>query len=465
MPHITKRTNKKGQVSYYIRAHDGYDVRGDQRRHSMTWRPPEGMTPKKADKQVQIVALQFETSLKSNTISDGSIRFVDFSAKFMDEYAKRLLKLKTWSEYEKKLERINIAIGHIKLNNLRVGHLNSFYSTLETDGVRIGTKCKARVDLPALLELRNIQQTSLAESSGLSVNTIATALSGKNIAAKSADAIAAALELPRDELFAPVSTRQRLSPNSVRGYHRVISSILSKAVKWGYIPDNPALKADLPESGSDEAAYLDEEDAMGLLELLLDEPIKYRTPIIFHCISGLRRGELLGLCWDSVFFDKETIRISQTLNYVAGEGLYVDTPKSKKSARYLKLPSVAFSPLSEHKEWQDERRKLCGDYWKDNAQRVFTREDGAPIHPDSLTGWFTNFASSNGFPGVHLHTLRHTCASMMLADGIPAVVVSRRLGHAQVSTTNNIYAHVLTRSDEIASQASGKLADVVACVC
>ena len=181
MPHITKRTNKQGKVAYYIRAHDGYDANGSQRRPSMTWRPPEGMTPKKADKQVLIVALQFEESLKANIMQDASIRFSDFSKKFMEEHAKRRLKRKTWSEYEKKLTRINAAIGHIRLSNLRVGHLNSFYASLEKDGGREDTKCVARADLNEIFKRKRGTRKELATVYGLSVNTITSALSGKNI--------------------------------------------------------------------------------------------------------------------------------------------------------------------------------------------------------------------------------------------------------------------------------------------
>lgn len=98
----------------------------------------------------------------------------------------------------------------------------------------------------------------------------------------------------------------------------------------------------------------------------------------------------------------------------------------------------------------------------DKDRRVFTTNEGAPIHPDAFSKWFRDFANRNGFPGVHVHSLRHTYASLMIADGTPLVVVSRRLGHAQVSTTANIYAHVIASADEKAALVSEKFADVIA---
>lgn len=242
---------------------------------------------------------------------------------------------------------------------------------------------------------------------------------------------------------------------------RVVSSCLGKAVKWGYIPYNPAVNAQLPKMQQQEALYLDEADARRLLKLLQEEPIKYRAMITFDLLSGLRRGELLGLRWQDVDFETETITIVQTSNYAAGKGVYKDTPKNKTSARPLKLSRTAFLMLIEYKAWQDAQREACGDFWKDTDDRVFTRDDGAPVFPDALTQWFGDFVKRSGLPPVHVHSLRHTFASLMIADGTPLVVVSRRLGHAQVSTTANIYAHVIASADEKAAQIGDKFADVV----
>jgi len=211
-----------------------------------------------------------------------------------------------------------------------------------------------------------------------------------------------------------------------------------------------------------EAPHLDEQDTRRLLFLLHNEPIKYRAMITFDLLSGLRRGELLGLRWSDVDFANETITITQTLSYVSGKGLFTDTPKSHTSSRPLKLSRSAFLLLREYQDWQDAQRAACGGHWKDTDGRVFTGDDGAPVHPDALTKWFAAFTKRVGLPPVHIHSLRHTYASLMIADGTPLVVVSRRLGHAQVSTTANIYAHVIQSADEKAAQVTEKFADVIA---
>lgn len=461
MAQITKRTGKDGSISYLIRVSDGYGVDGRQRRQSMTWTPPEGMTQKKVEKELQRQALLFEEAVSAGTMQDGTIRFQTFAEKWMKEYAEKQLKIKTVSCYRLILDRIYPGIGHIRLRDLKTGHLNSLYANLQEEGMRRDTKCRARVNLAAMAKKDKLPRGKIAEAANLSEYTVRSAMAGKNINITSAEAIAKVFGCPRSALFSAETSFDTLDANTIRKYHRVISSILSKAVKWGYIPYNPAANAELPKVDTKEAACLDENDARRLLELLQDEPIKYRAAITFDLLSGLRRGELLGLRWSDVNFDSETVTIVQTSNYVSGKGVYIDTPKNKTSARPLKLSRSVFLVLREYQEWQEHQRHLCGDRWLDKDRRVFTTEEGAPIHPDALSKWFRDFANKHGFSGVHVHSLRHTYASLMIADGTPLVVVSRRLGHAQVSTTANIYAHVIASADEKAAQVSEKFSDVI----
>lgn len=253
-----------------------------------------------------------------------------------------------------------------------------------------------------------------------------------------------------------------LSQATLAAYHRTLSAVLGKAVKWGYINSNPAEKAEKPAQGSGEAAYLDEADARRLLELLQAVPIKWRAPVIFDLLSGLRRAEFLGLRWCDVDIDECLIHIRQTWNYLPGVGCYVETPKSAAGERPLKVTRTAILMLLEYKAWQDERRELMGDAWENPDDRVFTSDSGAPIFPDSITQWFTQFVRSSGFPdGITIHSLRHTYASLMIADGTPLIVVSRQLGHAKTSTTNNIYAHVIKSAEAKALEVFDRFDNVI----
>lgn len=256
-------------------------------------------------------------------------------------------------------------------------------------------------------------------------------------------------------------TGGKLSANTIHHYHRCISSILSKAVKWGYIPYSPASRAELPKLKKKETAHLDEADVYRLFELLQAEPMKYRAMIGFDVLTGLRRAELLGLRWCDVDFVSGSITVEQTSNYVSGMGIYTDTPKNSSSSRTLTLKPTPLMLLREYQKWQEQQKAAMGDAWQDKDERVFTNEFGAPVHPDSLTGWFADFVERNNLPKISLHGLRHTYAGLSISDGTPLFVVSKRMGHSQIGTTANIYGHMTKSADEKAAEVTEKFAGVV----
>lgn len=139
----------------------------------------------------------------------------------------------------------------------------------------------------------------------------------------------------------------------------------------------------------------------------------------------------------------------------------MDTPKTAKSARSIRISKAAIFLLSEYKEWQDRQRTMLGDAWEDIDGRVFTNDFGAPIFPTSITQWFSKFVKRCGLPKVSVHSLRHTCASLMISDGVPLVAVSKQLGHAQTSTTANIYTHVIQATEARAAHTFDRFDDVI----
>ena len=390
-------TIQKQGKGYKITVSQGYSYNGKRLRQYMTWVPEPGMSERQIKKELERQAVLFEEKVLTGATSNGNMRFADFAEKYMTEYAQLYLKPKTIATYTEHLQRINQALGHIRLCDLRTGHINSFYQNLQEKGIRNRTTALCKIDL-----------------------------------------------------------RERIGT-----HHRTLSSVLSRAVKWGYIQINPADAAEKPSLGGHEAAYLEEDDARRLLELLQAEPVKWRAPITFDLLSGLRRAELLGLRWQDVDLDGHTITIRQTSNYLPGKGVYVGTPKTTTSARPLPISTAAIMLLLEYRAWQDTRREQLGDAWEDQDGRVFTTDTGAPMFPDSLTQWFSGFIARSGMPKVTVHSLRHTYASLMIADGVPLVVVSRQLGHAQASTTANIYAHAIASAQAKAMQTFDRFNDIV----
>lgn len=245
------------------------------------------------------------------------------------------LKPKTFATYTENLSRINQAIGHIRLCDLRTDHINSFYQNLQESGIRSRTTAVCKIDLQAQIGTQRRALTAFSKRAGVSRATINQALADKPINKESADAIAQAVKMKTSKVFALTTHSDPLAPASVISYHRTLSSILGRAVKWGYIQINPADAAEKLSLGPQEAPYLEETDARRLLELLQAEPIRWRAIITFDLLSGLRRQEFLGLRWQDVDLDQHTITIKQTSNYLPGKGMYVSTTKTASSARCL----------------------------------------------------------------------------------------------------------------------------------
>jgi len=462
MATVIKRPKKDGSISYLIKASGGFGVNGERVRPTMTWKPEKGWSEKRIEKELQKQIVLFEESITHENPHDGTVKFQVFAEQFLKDYAESKLKNRTSHNYGVWLKRIYPAIGHIRLNNLRTGHLNALYKQLQEVYIQTGTKYTTKIDIMAMLEKRKISKTAFSAAAGISKDTFNRAIDGKHIAETSATAISNQLNIKILKIFDIHEPDKMLSVSSIHTVHRIISAVLSKAVKWGYITFNPAVNTELPKMNTKKAAYLDIEDARRLLNLLHDEPIKYRAMISLDLLTGLRRGELLGLRWCDIDYDNEVITVAQTSNYVTGRGIYIDTPKSETSIRHMKVAQTAFILLREYKAWQDEQQKKCGDYWKQADDRIFTGDDGSPIHPDTLTKWFKFFVRRHGFPDVTVHSLRHTYASIMIADGTPLVVVSNNLGHAQVSTTSDIYSHVIKSSAVKAAESiNTKFADVM----
>jgi len=457
-----KRVKKDGSVVFDIRANGDISVEGKRTRPTKTWTPNSSWSEMKTEKELQKQLVLFEDSVKSGILQDENIKFKDFSERFLTEYADKKLKAHTSHNYRNRLNQIYPAIGHIKLRDLRTGHLNSLYARLQKHCVNYEDRYTVKIDLLSVIANHNMNKTAFAKAAGIAKISLNTIINGDRVIEKTALAVCSALDMDISDVFNRHSSNTLVSASTVHTYHRIISAVLAKAVKWGFIAQNPAINAELPKITKHKAPYLDEEDARRLLTLLHSEPIKYRTMIALDLLSGLRRGELLGLRWRDIDFDSETITVSQTLNYVTGHGVYVDTPKTRTSERPIKLARSAFILLLQYKQGQDEQREKCGDYWKQTDDRIFTADDGGVIHPDTLSKWFKKFVKQNNFPDVHLHSLRHTYASLMIADGIPLVVVSNNLGHAQVSTTADIYSHVIkSAAAKAADSIDSKFSDIV----
>lgn len=248
----------------------------------------------------------------------------------------------------------------------------------------------------------------------------------------------------------------KLSVKTVLGLHRFISMVLEHAVKEGLIPFAASSRVELPKAEKKTPNYFQPEEIRKIMQAAEQEPIQWRTMLHLFIMTGCRRGEILGLKWPAVDFEKKQLHICNVVLYRRDIGIYEDTPKTEKSDRFIAIPDETMERLKEYRRWQLEERLRLGAYYE-NQDFVFSQDNGRPLHPDSVTSWCAKFSKKHGLPHINPHAFRHSAASALYYGGMDSVSISQRLGHAQVSTTADIYAHIIEEADR-------RSADVLASV-
>jgi len=455
MATITKRGN-----SFNIRVSAGYDLNGKQIRKNLTWTPLPGMTAKQIEKELNIQAVKFEEKVQTGIVINGSIKFSEFADKWVEDYARTQLAPKTVHRYEGLLTRINLAIGHIRLDKLQPVHLNDFYNNLSEIGIRKDIKYKIMKDKVSKLVKANGSKINIINKSSLSKSTVYSMLKGVPIDYKTMNILCESIKINSSNYFCPVNKRPTLSPLTIHHHHRLVCTILEAAVQWQIVSSNSAKKVKAPRARIKESKYLDEVQTKDLLKILDNENIQMRTMITMLVYTGLRRGELCGLKWKDINFKNQTLDVKRSLQYIPKQGIIVKEPKNETSFRSIKISGILVVLLEKYKAWQNKEKLKLGDLWQKEERiknpyidlnYIFTGWNGSLIYPDYLTKWFRNFIKRNNLPLVNIHSLRHTNATLMIAGGTDIRTVSKRLGHAQTSTTTNIYAHAIRSADESAA--------------
>lgn len=382
MANITKRNN-----SYLIRVSCGYDTNGKQIIKSKTWRPAPNMTERQIQKELNRIAIEFETNIEQGNLADTyRIKFSDFCPIYL-EIAANTLAPSTLNSYEKYIEhRLIPFFGHMKLKDIRPIHCQKFIQDLGKDTARIDGKNKPL--------------------SSSSIQRIFTVM--KSIMAK-------AYKLGYIDKNPTETTRL----------------------------DIPTIKQ--PETG-----IFDKEELSYMLDCLEDEPLQYKLLIHLAIVTGARRGELVALQWDCIDYDRKTITIKQSNYKVTGQAIKTKVPKTSGSIREITIPKYCISILKQHKAAQMTERLQLGSLWQD-GNWIFTQWNGKPMYPDTPSLWFRKFQERNNLPHRKFHALRHTSATMLLTDGTNIKTVAARLGHSKITTTNRYVHNITSADEAAAN--------------
>jgi integrase len=255
--------------------------------------------------------------------------------------------------------------------------------------------------------------------------------------------------------------------NTVRNVRAALRRALNQALRWQYVQRNVATLVDVPryrdtDAGEEHAQPefsiqpLDETQARALLKAVAGH--RWEALYRIALSLGLRRGEVLALRWKDIDFERATLRVTGVLQRMRGR-LERGTTKTASSARGIDLPPVLLAQLKRRREIQEQERAEAGEAWEDN-DLVFTTKTGTPIEPRNLIRHFKQVLKQAGLPEtIRFHDLRHSCATLLIAQGVHPRVVMEILRHSQISTTMNTYAHVLPRLQRDATTKIEELID------
>ena len=249
---------------------------------------------------------------------------------------------------------------------------------------------------------------------------------------------------------------RKVKPNTVIHYHAIIHSALKYAVKTDMLVQNVADKVDTPKKNSFQSVFLSAEEMQKMFEAL--RGTKLELPVLVAAFYGFRRGEVLGLKWDAIDFERGTISVIRTVTTITLDGKQTEieqqTAKTKSSLRTMPLIGSFREYFLQVKEAQELNKQVCGNCYNHEYDCfVFVNELGERIRANYLTSAFPKFLEDHGLRRMRFHDLRHNCASLLLANGEPLKHIQEWLDHSDFTTTANIYAHLDYKSKNTSTQA------------
>jgi len=381
---------KRGKNSYRLVCYNGFDLNGNSIRHTKT------IHGSKKDAKIELA--KFVADVQNGMVVEGkALKFSEFTEIWKRDYGSKELAPSTYKRYIRMLEtRILPYFGHFYVNKIKPTDIMLFYDQLSRD-------------------------TQLIRKKG-------------NNGAK---------------------TIKPLSSKTILEHHRLLRSMLHRAVYWQMIVSNPAERVQPPKTMKPKRKYYDDDQSKILLSNLMqlgENQIKYKVAIILTIFTGFRLGELMGLEWDDINFNDGIVSVNRSSQYLADKGVFTKTPKTESSIRDVAIPEFVISLLEEYKLWYEEQKSLYGDLWT-NSNRLFVQADGKPMHPSTISKWFVKYVGQIGLPVINFHGLRHTNATLLIAQNIDVAVVAARLGHAQITTTYNFYVHPIISHNKKAGYA------------
>ena len=409
------RKNKFGQIiSYEIRVSRGYDpvTRKALKPYTMTWPHPDGWSKNRIERELNKVAAEFETACKRGEVltkEEQKALAVEQIEQAKREQAEQERK-PTFKQYIEVYLKEKAAFAPGTLENYRAA-----------------LQCAATV----------FGEMKMEDITNLTVKQYINDLqaNGKN-----------------------QFNGKPLAHKTILKHYIVLHALFENAVENEVIEVSPMQKMKRPKPRKDETpkepVVYTESEVQYIYKCLDNEPLKWKALVMFAIDSGCRRGEIIGLKWSEIDFKTGKVNICRNAQYTAGKGTYISTPKNHKN-RVIYLNRPVLTVLA---EWKRQQALLHFGQGIPLNGFCFTQDNGKMMNPQAPTSYLTRFGKKYNLPGIHPHALRHTMATLSIANGADIVSISEKLGHSEPSITLNVYSHA---NEEAQRRANEVLAEAI----
>lgn len=457
MASIKKDKLKNGTIVYRINVKYYDKITGLQKLKSTTCIPPQNLSPLKMDAFVEKEAEEFEKSIR-NIVNSNKPNATNYHNSNFKEFALMWIntskKEKGVTYYEDNIRQVNYLIkelGHYKLKEITPAIIQELYDRIDSRKREIITVV-AQPNFNDVIYAYGWTRTKIKDTIK-EYNTYRTAFEGRNVNESNARKLSKSLGIPFELLFKEEIKVVNYANQTNLSYKKTLRQILSKAVKYGIVDRNYASSEfiDFPKAKKPKIDVMNDDEIKRFFDTLNNlESVKIKTALYLSILTGFRRGEVVGLRWSDIDFNKKTITINRSIRQSKELGYFVKDPKTESSNRTITIPNILIDQLLKYKEWQEEQTKDFGDSFNPEHY-VFTDSFGNSIRLDMLGTWMKRVLEKAEMTHHTLHSLRHTNIAIQIAAGVPIVTVASRAGHARTSTTTDIYAYSLIGTDKMAA--------------
>ncbi|MBY0098683.1 MULTISPECIES: tyrosine-type recombinase/integrase [Bacillaceae] len=234
------------------------------------------------------------------------------------------------------------------------------------------------------------------------------------------------------------------STNTIRKIHQMLHQALEQAVKWNMIKTNPVSKTAPPSIKTKDFKIWSFDEVHAFLEV--SRKNRHYIMFLLAIYTGMRKGEILGLKWSDIDFEKKVIMVQRSVARISGLGYIFSSPKTKKSIRQVPIPDFFIEELLTHKKTQEEWKKRSGTQYQE-LDLVISTETGTIQDPRNVLREMRKICKNAKVTPIRFHDIRHTHASILIAEGVDIVKVASRLGHTNPKITLEIYAHLMPNED------------------